>query len=209
MVQSIDRRKLDILDIGCNNGLTGRTLCESLSEKEIETNIDGIDFVEEATRIAKDRFNYRDVFVADITNKNLVSRLLGERKYQAVICCEVFHYLHPNDYDSLLTTVSSYLMPDGYFILVLPNVRSVYHIVKKTHHLLTHFLSSRSFSRYFKYTYDLELIRSILDKNGFDIASIYGVDLVTNINMDLKKSDTAIKRLFSAEYAFLAVNKLR
>ena len=77
MVPLFDGSKLDILDIGCNNGLTGRTLCNSLNQRNIETNIDGIDFVEEATVIAKNKFNYRSTFVADITDKQLVDSMLG------------------------------------------------------------------------------------------------------------------------------------
>jgi 2-polyprenyl-3-methyl-5-hydroxy-6-metoxy-1,4-benzoquinol methylase len=207
MVQLIDGHKLDILDIGCNNGLTGHTLCNLLNKKGIETNIDGIDFVEEAILIAKSNFNYRDTFVADITDKDLVDSLLGMRKYQAVICCEVFHYLHPKDYDNFFTTIYSRLIPDGYFILVLPNVKSIYHNVKKIYYLFNNFLSSRRFKYYFRYKYDLPLVHSYLQENNFDIVSICGVDLLTNLKMNLKNYNNRIKRLFSTEYAILSMKK--
>lgn len=199
MVQLIDRNKLDILDIGCNNGLTGRTLCNSLNDKNIETNIDGIDFVEEATLIARNNFNYRETFVADITDKDLVDGLLGMRKYQAVISCEVFHYIHPKDYDNLFATVYSHLISNGYFIFLLPNVKSIYHLINK-------FLY-RKFNDYYKYEYDLPLVNSLLQKNNFDIVSICGIDLLTKLKMNLKNYNNSIKSLFSPEFAILSIKK--
>jgi 2-polyprenyl-3-methyl-5-hydroxy-6-metoxy-1,4-benzoquinol methylase len=204
LVQLIDLSKLDILDIGCNNGLTGHTLCELLNRRHIENNIDGIDFVEEATLIAKKDFSYRDTFVADITDNDLVDNLLGTRKYEAVMCCEVFHYLHPEDYNSFLTTVYSHLLPHGYFILIFPNVKSIYQYVKKIYYLLSNYQPPRKFEYYFKYKYDLPLVQSLLQENNFDIVSMFGVELLTNLMMKFNKSNNSVKKFISSEYAILS-----
>ena len=197
MASLFDGAKLDILDIGCNNGLTGRELCNSLNQRNIETDIDGIDFVEEATLIAKNNFGYRSTFVADITDRQLVENLLGTREYQAVICCEVFLYISPKDYDTFFTTIYAHLEHKGYFLFVLPNVKSVYHLINKL-------LSHKRFKYYFKYEYDLPLIHSLLRKYNFDIVSAFGVDLLTNLNMNLGTYNNRIKSLFSTEFAILA-----
>lgn len=196
MSRLFDGSKLDILDIGCNNGLTGHELCNSLNRRNIETNIDGIDFVEKATLIAKNNFSYRSTFVADITDKQLVESLLGTREYQVALCCEVFLYLHPNDYNNFFTTIYSYLTPGGYLFFVIPNIRSIYHLISKA-------VSPEKFKFYFKYDYDLPLVHLLMQKYNFDIISVCGAELLTNLKINLQNY-SKIKSLFSTEIAILA-----
>jgi predicted TPR repeat methyltransferase len=197
MAQLFNGPNLDILDIGCNNGLTGWELCNSLNQRDIETEIDGIDFVEEATLIAKKDFNYDSTFVADITDKQLVDSLLGTRQYQVVFCCEVFLLLHPKDYDNFFATVYSHLRSDGYFLFVFPNIKSIYHLINKVS-------SPEKFKYYFKYDYDLPLVNSLLQRNGFNVIATEGIDFMTNFKISLKNYSNKFKRLFSTEIAILA-----
>lgn len=197
MAHLFDGSKLDILDIGCNNGLTGRELCNSLNQRNIETNIDGIDFIEEATIIAKNNFGYRSTFVADITNRQHVDSLLDKKEYQAVICCEVFLYIHPKDYNNFFTTIYSHLTHGGYFLFVLPNVKGLFHLLNKVY-------SQKRFEYFFKYDYDLPLVHSLLQKNNFDIVSISGAELLTGLKINLGNYKNIIKNLLATEFAILS-----
>lgn len=197
MVSFIDGSELDILDIGCNNGLTGRELCNSLNKKDISTNIDGVDFIDDATRIAKNDLGYRSTFVADVTDRQMLDGLLGDRQYQIVMCCEVFLYIHPKDYENFFKAIHSRLASGGRFLFVLPNIRSVYHLINKM-------ISPTKFRYFFRYDYDLPLVHSLLGKYGFNIISSCGAEFFTDYKINLRNGNSRLKSFFSMELAILS-----
>lgn len=196
MVRFLDGPKLDILDIGCNNGLMGREFCTMLQRQDIETVIDGIDFIESAAAIAHELNKYRSAFVADITDHKQVHDNLGERRYHLILCCEVFLYISPNDYDKFFNTILYYLSPGGYLLFVIPNVKSFLHQINRT-------VMPQKFENNYKYDYNLSTVRSLIEKFGFSINASYGCELFTNLKFNLGEP-TVMKNLLSFENALLA-----
>lgn len=196
MARFIDYRPLEILDVGCNNGLTGRHFCNVLNQRNIETSIDGLDFVESATQIAQSVFHYRSTFVVDVTNKEMVDSILKGKQYPVALCCEVFHYINPDNYKGFFSAIHDHLENNGQFLFVVPNVKSIYHLTNKL-------IAPKAFKQVFKYDYDVPHLCRLFHTYGFNITKIFGADLLTNSKIDLSTYNR-IKNLLCFEIAILA-----
>ena len=122
----------------------------------------GIDFTEQATRIAQTTYGYRHTFAADCTDEQAVHACLNGRTYPAVFCCEVFHYVHPQDYQSFFRLIHAALQPAGHFLFMFPNLGSLYHKTFRK-------IALPSWSDNFKYQYQLPAVIGLLNTAGFDV----------------------------------------
>lgn len=125
-----DNAKLSLLDLSCGKG---QDLQKWYGNNIM--NVVGLDIDEASIIEAKKRYNEMcntlkrqrkpipryEFYVMDLSNPNNISKiakLLGQRKFTIVSCQFAIHYFFRNkeSLDTLLTIVSSYITPDGYFI---------------------------------------------------------------------------------------------
>ncbi len=125
-----DNIQLSLLDLSCGKG---QDLQKWYANKIMH--VIGLDIDEESIMEAKRRYNKMcddlkrqrkqipkyEFYVMDLSNPNNISKIakiIGQRKFTIVSNQFAIHYFFKNkeSLNTLLTIVSTYIMPDGYFI---------------------------------------------------------------------------------------------
>lgn len=105
--------KLDLLDIGCGTGWLSCFIHQYGS-------VIGVDYSSKAIDFANEHYmKYGQFFVADSDRDNL--GLGEESKFDVVIASEVIE--HVVDHEAFVAQVSSFLKPNGLWIITTPNKR--------------------------------------------------------------------------------------
>lgn len=183
-LRKIPGRALSVLDSGCGNGVLGPLLRETLEPAAL----DGADFVSESLRIAENQYGYTTTFLTNVLSINTV---IGRKKYDFVNSCEVVLYIPPDQYRNFFDAHRRCLTDGGYFLLTLPNLKSVYRL----------FLTPDS---NFRYLFSPEDVLKDLTKTGFDVVSVAGIDLFGIIPFELSRDlRPSFRRRVSFEISIL------
>lgn len=163
-----------ILDVGCASGILGEYMANVLG-----CDVVGLDFDSTALAIAMQRACYRKLIQVDLDSFS-ASILREDDCFDAIVFGDVLEHLR--DPAALLGELSSFLTPEGAFLISLPNVA---HGSIKLNLLLNRFLYSeeglldRTHLRFFS----LATILDFCDQNRFRIESfsrvfapIYGME---------------------------------
>jgi len=102
--------KVDVLDVGCGNGII------SLNLGELGYNVHGIELSEEALVVAKEQNRFANV---RFEKANAEKLKLEGKKYDVVIVSEVLEHLHRPE--SLLEELRFLLKENGLLIVTVPN----------------------------------------------------------------------------------------
>jgi 2-polyprenyl-3-methyl-5-hydroxy-6-metoxy-1,4-benzoquinol methylase len=105
-----DPNEVDVLDVGCGNGII------SLNLGELGYNVHGIELSEDALEIAKSQNKFSNVIFEKANAETL--KLKGKR-YDVVICSEVLEHLHHPE--NLLSELRFLIKDDGILIVTVPN----------------------------------------------------------------------------------------
>lgn len=105
-----DPKEVDVLDVGCGNGII------SLNLGELGYNVHGIELSEDALEIAKGQNKFSNVIFEKADAETL--KLKGKR-YDVVICSEVLEHLHHPE--NLLKELRFLIKDDGVLIVTVPN----------------------------------------------------------------------------------------
>ena len=103
----------EALDIGCGEGLTGKTLREKFGDG---VRLVGIDISQRAAELAAAR--YDEIHVLDISDED-PAELLGAGRFDAITCLEVIeHLFNPQ---AALEKMHALLKPGGALVISFPN----------------------------------------------------------------------------------------
>ncbi len=119
ILDKVDKRKLNILDLGCGPGL----YTEILSKKG--HTVTGVDFSKNSIEYARSQANKNQLDIRYI-NENYIKLDLEENQFDLVILIYTdLGVLNPTDRDILLDIISKILKPGGVFIFDLANDKSI------------------------------------------------------------------------------------
>lgn len=111
--ENVGHDKLRICDLGCGIGWLA-------NELRVFGEVKGIDFSEEAIRLAKNRWPEIDFEIADIT------KYQTNERFDVVISSEVIE--HITNKHNFMNTVVTLLNKEGYMIITCPNAKVKHHI---------------------------------------------------------------------------------
>jgi 2-polyprenyl-3-methyl-5-hydroxy-6-metoxy-1,4-benzoquinol methylase len=118
LIKHINRKGLNILDIGCATGTNGMYLFDN----KICDNIVGVEINSEMAKVAAN--HYDKVFVGDLNNEIFLESIISESsKFDVILIGDVLeHLIQPKD---VLIRLKESLKKNGKIIFSVPNIQHI------------------------------------------------------------------------------------
>jgi len=160
MISVIPVQENVVLDAGCGNG--------NFFDSAIRPNIkikkcDAMDLLEDATRLVSNK--YDEVYCGSTVQLSSFFK----NKYSIVNSMEIFSYIKPEERQSFFKEHISILDKNGFFILTVTNLESIYRkIIKPEAELFPYYFNNKIIIDHMKVFKDVELV----EYKGIDIFNI-------------------------------------
>ena len=102
---SLNKKTLEILDVGCSVGLASKSMKKLLHEYDINSTVEGIDRSENVVDKACKNL---DVFTCDD-----IMKITPQRKFDVVIVMNMLYFQNNKDLAKMIEKCSMFLKPDG------------------------------------------------------------------------------------------------
>ena len=181
MLLNIEKVEHKVLDAGCGNGLFFQ---DAIKNNLQMSKCDGIDLLEEAVNLSINK--YDEIYCGSTVELSKYFKT----KYTFISSMEIFTYISPKDRKKFFSEHIDLLEKDGYFLLTVTNLKSIYRKVIKPEPLL------------FPYYFDKKLILEEIKQFDVDLVAVKGVDIFNFIHDSSSLSD-----FFMYELSFLFKKK--
>lgn len=180
MVKSINcNTDIVVLDAGCGNGLFFH---DAISSSIANDKADGIDLLQEAVDLAKDK--YRSIACGSTVE---LTKFFEKETYDLVNSMEIYSYIKPEDRAQFFADHAAVLKKGGYFLLTVTNLDSLYRkIVKPEPELFPYYFDEAS------------ILHVASEESSLELIAVKGVDIFNIIH-----NSTSLSNFFLYELSFL------